>query len=383
MKFNTIFINIMFAAATIASLAACNKTGKTYLSAAQADADSITLVVGTFGNALHLANLNQTTGEISMIDSVATYANGSFQWIDSSDSTFYSVFSNDGDSSAVKKFKITQAGGTLHIADAGYYHPVGDSHPCYINVSPDRKWLITANYPNGSISILKIDHQGTINDDPARLLHFTGHGPDSERQANPHLHCVAFTPDNRYMAACDLGTDKIYLYPVASDIFIDESERRDIQLEPGCGPRHIIFNEKGDKGYLVTEISDQVVVLDYDGETLHPIQYVKASDAGGQGGADIHLSPDGRHLYASVRIKGDGITLFDVDSETGRLTYRETTPTDRHPRNFMVSPNGRYIVVASRDDNSLEVFSRDADSGELSPTGNKATVERPVCVKAL
>lgn len=341
--------------------------------------DRLNMVVGTFSDNIYLAEFNQATGEIVLVDSVATVGNGSFQVLNPSDSTFYSIFGNPNDRAAIRKFKMVEdSAGHRRITPLGDYACVGDDGPCYVNVSPDGKWAVSANYPNGSISLFPTSADGVAGS--PLVYRFAGSGPDAERQANAHLHCVVFTPDRRNLVACDLGSDKLYLFPLESLNADSIKAPQEVAMMPGCGPRHIVFNAQGDVAYLITEIGDQVVALHYDGSTLEPFQIVAASTAGGQGGADIHLSPDGRHLYASVRIKGDGVALFDVDQKTGELTYKETTPTGGHPRNFMVSPNGRYVVVACRDNNSVEVYERDSATGSLKPTDNRAQVTMPVCV---
>ena len=100
---------------------------------------------------------------------------------------------------------------------------------------------------------------------------------------------------------------------------------------------------------------------------------------GGGGSADIHLSPDGRFLYASNRLKEDGISTFEV-AEGGELRKIDYTHTGRHPRNFTLTPAGDYLLVAVRDDDRIEVFRRDAATGVLTATCVTLDISRPVCL---
>ena len=116
--------------------------------------------------------------------------------------------------------------------------------------------------------------------------------------------------------------------------------------------------------------------------TAFPLQLKQeiASDSVGGGGcADIHLSADGRFLYASNRLKEDGVSVFSIDSE-GLLQKVGYTLTGIHPRNFTLTPDGEYMLVAARDSNSVEVYRRDAKTGLLTATGEALEISMPVCL---
>ncbi len=60
-------------------------------------------------------------------------------------------------------------------------------------------------------------------------------------------------------------------------------------------PRHACFDSQGRYAYLITELSAEVIVLPYDGKTLHPVQTVLPDTVGAHGSADIYLSSDGKN----------------------------------------------------------------------------------------
>lgn len=93
------------------------------------------------------------------------------------------------------------------------------------------------------------------------------------------------------------------------------------------------------------------------------------------------FSPDGNFVYASNRLKGDGIAIFSVNSEDGTLEKAGYQPTGIHPRNFAITPNGKYLLVACRDTNEIQIFARDAETGLLQDTGEKIEMSKPVCLK--
>ena len=124
-----------------------------------------------------------------------------------------------------------------------------------------------------------------------------------------------------------------------------------------------------------------MTVIEYKDKNLHPVQYVVSDSVGAHGSADIHISPDGFYLYASNRLKADGISIFSIDQGNGHITKIGYHLTGVHPRNFAITPNGRYLLCACRDSNIIQIFERDIKTGLLKDTGRKIEMEKPVCVK--
>jgi 6-phosphogluconolactonase (cycloisomerase 2 family) len=89
------------------------------------------------------------------------------------------------------------------------------------------------------------------------------------------------------------------------------------------------------------------------------------------------LSPDGKFLYASNRLKADGIAIFSVNQETGLLTKVGYQLTGIHPRNFVMTPDGKFLLVACRDSNLVQIFSRDKETGLLAKVGYQLTGIHP------
>ena len=146
------------------------------------------------------------------------------------------------------------------------------------------------------------------------------------------------------------------------------------------GPRHLTFSKDGRFAYLINELGGECVVLSYRKGKLKEVQRIMADEGGGRGSADIHISPDGRFLYTSHRLKKDGIAIFAIDPEKGTLTKIGYQLTGIHPRNFAITPNGKYLLVACRDDNKIQVFERNEATGELTETAQAIEVDRPTCI---
>ncbi|WJH37438.1 lactonase family protein [Paenibacillus sp. CC-CFT747] len=86
-------------------------------------------------------------------------------------------------------------------------------------------------------------------------------------------------------------------------------------------------------------------------------------------------------MYGSNR-GHDSLAVFAVDEESGRLRPLEHTPTGGgHPRNFALTPDGRFLLAANRDGDNIVIFRRDSETGRLTPNGKELRLPKPVCVK--
>ena len=316
-------------------------------------------------------------GEATYVSGLKGISNPSYQVVSADGERVYSVGEDDGLTSTAHALSFDKSQGRLTLMNTQLTQ---GGAPCYINLSPNGKFVITANYVGGSISLLGLDSEGKIGTE-AEVIPFEGEGVLKGRQSQPHLHCVEFTPDGKFLLANDLGTDKIHVFPLTSGGKLDEMGTFDVELEAGSGPRHLCFSKDGRFAYLINELSGKVTALSYKGETLTPIQYIEADTVNAQGSADIHLSPDGKFLYASNRLKADGIAVFSVHQETGMLTRAGYQLTGIHPRNFIITPDGRFLLVACRDSNLVQIFRRDEKTGLLVDTGKTIDTSKPVCLK--
>lgn len=376
---------LILCCAGIAILTGC--TGKKSQQAVTTSAsDPLYMLVGSYGPAdqegIKVYKFNQAIGEGQYVSGVKGISNPSYQTVSKDGKRVYSVGEDDGGTACANALTFDAATGTLTLINS---QPTQGAAPCHIALSPEEDYVVTANYNGSNISLVPLDGKGRLK--PGQTIGFEGSGPDKERQAIPHLHFVYFTPDNHYLLANDLGTDRIHRFPLntrqkgSNTPLVDRQRASDIRLTPGSGPRHAVFSADGRFAYLITELSGEVMAFTYDGDSLSLMQTVQADTLDARGSADIHLSPDGRFLYASNRLKGDGLAIFRVNPEDGTLSKAGYQPTGIHPRNFVLTPNGQYLLVACRDTDEIQIFARDASTGLLTDTGRRIKTTKPVCLK--
>lgn len=64
--------------------------------------------------------------------------------------------------------------------------------------------------------------------------------------------------------------------------------------------------------------------------------------------ADIHITLDGRHLYACDRT-ASLITVFSVSEDGSVLSKEGFQPTETQPRGFNVDHSGRHLIAAGQN----------------------------------
>lgn len=332
---------------------------------------------GTPGEAtVRTYEFDSATGTAEPVDSLHGLSNPSFVAATPDGGIILTANENDGSAAGLTVLRRTAPGRYA----PGMFRQTEGNGPCHVAIAPNGRFAVTSNYSGGSISIFPFDVAQFSLGEP-KVVQFEGCGADSIRQAQPHAHFTTFTPDGSLMITDDLGTDRLHIFPIGRDGFPDTAAMTDMYISPGGGPRHLVFAPNGHHAYLINEIDGMVTHLIYDGKTLAPRDRILADYQHGQGSGDIHISPDGRFIYVSNRLRGDGIAIFAVDEATGALSPVGFTPTGRHPRNFMISPDGAWLLVACRDDNRIEIYSRDTDSGTLLYRSS-IPATRPVCLIA-
>ncbi len=346
-----------------------------------ASAQKMTLLVGTYtdecsSNGIYAYDYYPANGTAVARSSTEGVVNPSFLTYDPA-GFVYSVNEAGADSKA-SAFTFDKSTAAFRFLGS---QPTKGADPCYILA--DDKNVITANYSGGSLTVFRRNPDGSLSA-PAQVIPHRGRGTNPQRQEKSHIHQVQFTPDHKYVVVNDLGTDQIYLYryyPVAEKGILMLQEA--IPVKPGSGPRHLAFSPKGEFAYLLQELDGTITTFSYRNgvfKRLREDSVVPVGFTGQIGAADIHVSPDGRYLYATNRGSANDISIFALGPD-GLPQFRKRISTKGEgPRNFAFDPNGNFLLVANQKTGNITVFKVDRITGDLTDTGNTIKVCSPVCL---
>ena len=265
--------------------------------------------------------------------------------------------------------------------------------PTHSSLSGDERYLFVANYgvhadPGGSLAVVPINARGELQPVTQMSSHPASR-VNPERQMSAHVHSVVSSPDGKFVFASDLGADKVFVYkydPAANPEHpLVTADPAYVELPAGSGPRHLLFSKDGKHAYLTTEMSAQVFVFDYaDGQLKQrqALELAHGQPAQNRAAGAVHASPDGKFLYVSNRGKANEILVFAINPANGELSeiQRRSVEGD-HPREFALSPNGKFLLIANQMSNAIVVLERDPQTGKLGKTLQTLAMDAPSDLK--
>jgi 6-phosphogluconolactonase len=285
---------------------------------------------------------------------------------------------------AVSAFSIDPATGKLTLINQ---QPSMGTGPCHLVLDKAGKHVLVANYGSGSIAVLPVASDGRLGEPTATVQH-TGSSVNPQRQKGPHAHCLILDPANRFAFACDLGLDKVMVYRYDADKgTLTPHDPAFAAVEPGAGPRDMVFRPDGRFAYVGNEMASTITAFSYDAGAgrLTEIQAISTLPADFQGQnsiAELAVHPSGKYVYISNR-GHNSVAAFSVDSAKGTLTLLQHQDTGgRTPRHFGIDADARHLIMANQQSDSLLV-SRIDNSGRLTPSGELVSAPTPVYVAFL
>jgi 6-phosphogluconolactonase len=347
---------------------------------------SYNLLIGTYttspeSDGLYVYDFDSQTGNTKFKSKIAGVENPSYLDISQDGKHLFTV--NEVRNGGISSFSFDRSTGDIvfnnHVSSGG-------SSPCYITADAKNRYVFAGNYGSGSLCAVPLREDGSLGDD-IQFIQQEGSSIDKGRQSGPHVHCTVLSPDNKYLFTANLGTDKVCIYKfdaAKTSQPLTPADPAFISVKAGSGPRHIVFHPNSKFVYLISEMGGMITVFDYKDGKLDQKQMITmlSPDFKGKvGAADIHVSPDGKFLYGSNRGDANDLVIYKIDKK-GQLEYLgHQDAMGKAPRNFVIDPTGNYLLVANQDSNEIVIFKRDQKTGLLTPTGGNIRVNKPVCLK--
>lgn len=365
---------------------------------------SATIGVGeSHSKGIYVSRFHAATGEVSEPELAAEIANPSFLTVRPNHRFLYAVSEDPlslgpprDHASYVSAYAIDSATGRLRLLNT---IPTGGTSTCYLSMDKTGKFVLLANFGSGSISVVRVNDDGSLGQQTAFVQHL-GHGsPDVPVQSGPHPHTILVSPDNRYVIVSDLGVDKVFIYRFDETTgMLSPLDPPFAVVEPGGGPRRFLFDPSGRFGYQLNEMGSTLITFAWDPAqgTLTQLQEVSiAPPSLRNAGAELQISANQKYLYASNRLSRFNdkdpskidrlpgtISVFAIDPEKHTLSEIRQFPSGGiMPRNFAIDPTGQYLFALNQVSNNVVQFKIDPATGMLSRMGSELKVDTPVCLQ--
>ncbi|MDF0523052.1 lactonase family protein [Bradyrhizobium yuanmingense] len=253
--------------------------------------------------------------------------------------------------------------------------PLADSM-AHIAIDRSGKYLFSASYGGNKVALNPLLGNGVAGE-PKQVI-----------PTGLNAHAFLPSPDNRFAFATNLGSDQVLAFAFdATAGTLTPNDPPAYKVPEKSGPRHFVFHPGGKFVYLLHELNGDVAAFTYEARSgaWDEIQRTTALPerfSGKPWAADIHITPDGRFLYASERTTST-LTAYKVDGSSGKLTTIGSVPTEKQPRGFQVDPSGRYLAAVGELSDSMTVHAIDQGSGALAKLKSYPTGKKPNWVEFL
>lgn len=342
---------LLMAAALLA--AALPAQAGTFVYVANADSQEVSVLA-----------LDRQAGRLSPVDTVAVGGTVMPMAVSADKRFLYAALRSQP--YRVVSFSIDATNGSLKkLGEA----PLADSM-ANIDLDASGKWLFAASYPGHKITVNSIDANGLVG--AIQQLIPTA----------PNAHAIHADATNRFVLATSLGGDHLSVWRFdAAKGRLAPHDPPIMQAAPKSGARHFAWDKAQKHLYLLNELDASLYVYDWDAVqgTLREVQRTSTLPPGFSGkpwAADLHLSPDGKTLYASERTSST-IAAFRVDAGTGRLGPPVHAATEKTPRGFAIDSSGRFLIAAGQESHSVSVHPLDPGSGALGAPSRLAVGKNP------
>lgn len=268
------------------------------------------------------------------------YKTNNPSYLDYKNNYLFTISSSD--KGGIKVFKDNKLVDELHIEN---------KTPSHISYSSYHNLIMTSNYQEGKVTIYKFnDNKISFNQE---IFYENG----------SHAHQMVYYKETDKFYVCDLGLDLIYIYEINNDLKLNEIKR--ISFPKKSGPRHLILNANNNLIYLLCELSSEIYLIDPNNyEIINKYKTIPNNLKHNNQTAAIRLSNDNKFLYVSNRGE-DTIALFKINKN--ELIYINSFKTNgTHPRDFNISLDNKYLLVANLHSNNLTLFERDIKKGDIS-----------------
>lgn len=334
-------------------------------------ATTIVYVSNAESNDIQVLQLHPKTGELTLIETVpipGVVKSGMSTPLAISPDRRFLFVATRGEPQAVLTFAIDGKSGKLKYIGSG---PLVDSMP-FIATDRTGRFLFAASFSGHKLTVNPIG--------PNNVIQLTQQVLENHTNA----HSLMADKQNRFVLAMTMGNDLVNVFKFNAKTGKLEPHTT-VAVKAKTGPRHFVFHPNGKLVYLLGELDATVHVFEWDARQgqLKEKQSVSALLPGTTGriaAADIHVTPNGKFLYATERTSNT-LAGFKINAKDGTLSLIEFVPTETQPRTFSIDSSGRYLLVAGQRSHRLSSYQIDARTGKLTKLKEYSMGKNPTWIE--
>lgn len=193
-------------------------------------------------------------------------------------------------------------------------------------------------------------------------------------------HSVAVSPDGKHVYATGNGDNAVVVFSRDSATgeitYVETHEDGTGGVDGLEGAHSVAITPDGHHVYVTGDEDHAVAAFDRNETTgrLTHLSTIWDSDPGVDGlygASSVAVSPDGNHVYVTG-YGDDAVVVLDRNPSTGELSFNEMQTNGAFVSGLWgaisvaISPDGKHVYVAGKEDDAVAIFSRDSTTGKLT-----------------
>jgi 6-phosphogluconolactonase len=226
-------------------------------------------------------------------------------------------------------------------------------------VATDRtgKYLFWASYQGGKVGVHAIGSDGRLGIEPSQVI-----------ETAKTAHAAVVTKDNRWVFVPHVEPNAIFQFRFDEKTGLLTLHSKAPGGADGAGPRHLAIHPSQKFACSSNETGNSITLYSLDAETgLKPLQTMSTLPTNFEvknSTADVKFHPSGKLVWVSNR-GHDSLAGFAFDEAAGKLTPLGQASTEKTPRSFDVTREGKFIYAAGEGSGNLAAYRVDQESGNL------------------
>lgn len=254
----------------------------------------------------------------------------------------------------------------------------------FMDISPDNRFIAIAGYHDGKTTLLRLREDGTVGRITDGIFD-QGMGSIAERDSQPHVSCVRFTPDGKYLCSIDMGLDHIKVFRIdqkTGKLSVAQILHCNLQ----SAPSQMVFSRDGRQLYVICQMANTISTYSYEDKGAYPefkllqtLPTVGKRSLSSSTTATVHvdISHSDRFVFYSSA-GNNSIGMFHRDPETGLLTFSFSLPVSgQYPKDFIVFPDEQHICSINYEEGNLTFFSLDTVRGLIVMNAAPVKIDQP------